>query len=76
MRKILPKVGEIHHLKPGVCRLTAPNAGLMTGPGTNTYILGEKEFAIIDPGPVIEKHIQNILAVSYTHLTLTTKRIV
>jgi len=61
MRKILPKVGEIHHLKPGVCRLTAPNAGLMTGPGTNTYILGEKEFAIIDPGPVIEQHIQNIL---------------
>ena len=59
MRKILPKAGEIHHLKPGICRLTAPNAGLMTGPGTNTYILGEKEFAIIDPGPEIDQHIQN-----------------
>ena len=35
-------------MKPGICRLTAPNAGLMTGPGTNTYILGGKEFAIIE----------------------------
>ncbi|MFQ3362737.1 MAG: glyoxylase-like metal-dependent hydrolase (beta-lactamase superfamily II), partial [Woeseiaceae bacterium] len=61
MKKILPKAGEIHHLKPGICRLTAPNAGLMTGPGTNTYILGEKEFGIIDPGPHIDRHIQKIL---------------
>src|SRR5207245_582008 len=31
-----------------VTRLIAPNPGMMTGPGTNTYLLGERELAVID----------------------------
>lgn len=38
-------------------RVLAPNPGLFTGPGTNTYILRSAgEVLIIDPGPVIESH--------------------
>ena len=30
----------------------------MTGPGTNSYIVGERRLVLIDPGPAIESHIQ------------------
>jgi glyoxylase-like metal-dependent hydrolase (beta-lactamase superfamily II) len=52
--------GSLLELAPGVNRLIAPNPGMMTGPGTNTYILGEKEIAVIDPGPAIDSHIDLI----------------
>ncbi len=52
--------GELLELAPGVNRLIAPNPGMMTGPGTNTYILGDKEIAVIDPGPAIDAHIELI----------------
>jgi glyoxylase-like metal-dependent hydrolase (beta-lactamase superfamily II) len=35
---------------------------MMTGPGTNTYLVGKDEFAVIDPGPAIDSHIEKILA--------------
>ncbi len=44
-----------------VTRLTAPNPGMMTGPGTNTYLVGESEIAVIDPGPALDAHIAKIL---------------
>ena len=34
-----------------VRRIVAPNPGMMTGPGTNTYLVGIDEIAVIDPGP-------------------------
>lgn len=38
-------------------RILAPNPGLYTGPGTNTYLLRSAgEVLIVDPGPVIEAH--------------------
>ncbi|MDX1404864.1 MAG: MBL fold metallo-hydrolase [Woeseiaceae bacterium] len=52
--------GEITELAPGVRRLLAPNPSMMTGPGTNTYLLGDKEIAVIDPGPAIPEHIEAI----------------
>lgn len=45
-----------------VRRLTAPNPGPMTGPGTNTYLLGKERIAVVDPGPAIESHIDAIIA--------------
>jgi glyoxylase-like metal-dependent hydrolase (beta-lactamase superfamily II) len=34
----------------------------MTGPGTNTYIVGRERFAVIDPGPADARHIERIVA--------------
>lgn len=49
-----------------VTRLTAPNPGAMTGPGTNTYLVGRSdgggELAVIDPGPAIVSHLEKIVA--------------
>jgi glyoxylase-like metal-dependent hydrolase (beta-lactamase superfamily II) len=47
---------------PYVGRLTAPNPSLMTGKGTNTYIFGTGDLAILDPGPDDDAHIDAILA--------------
>ena len=44
-----------------VTRLTASNPGVMTGPGTNTYLVGEDQLAVIDPGPALDSHIAKIL---------------
>jgi glyoxylase-like metal-dependent hydrolase (beta-lactamase superfamily II) len=49
-------------LAPGVRRIVAGNAGLMTGPGTNTYLLGLHEVAVLDPGPDEARHLDAILA--------------
>jgi recombination protein RecT len=45
-----------------VMRLTAPNPSAMTGPGTNTYIIGTPGtgYIVVDPGPNIAAHIQRI----------------
>ena len=41
----------------------APNPGLFTGPGTNTWVITSRgESVIIDPGPVIESHLAAIRA--------------
>jgi len=49
-------------LDPLVTRLTAPNPGAMTGPGTNSYLVGTDALAVIDPGPDLEVHVEKILA--------------
>ena len=54
--------GVPFRLNPRVRRLVAPNPGVMTGPGTNTYLLGDNEVAVLDPGPAIPAHIDAILA--------------
>ena len=55
-----------------VARLIAPNPGMMTGPGTNTYLVGERELAVVDPGPAIESHIEKILAAGSIRWILCT----
>ena len=54
--------GECRSLARGVRRIVAGNAGMMTGPGTNTYLLGEREVAVVDPGPDDARHLDTILA--------------
>lgn len=46
----------------GVRRIVAGNAGLMTGPGTNTYLFGIRDVAVLDPGPDDAPHLEAILA--------------
>lgn len=59
-----PKMEPFTELRPGIRRLVAPNASMMTGPGTNTYLFGEKEIAVLDPGPVIDRHIERIIEIA------------
>lgn len=51
-------------LSPLVRRVVADNPGLMTGPGTNTYLVGIDEVAVIDPGPDLAKHVDAIIGAS------------
>ena len=60
MDNIVP--GEAVTVAPAIVRITAPNPGVMTGPGTNSYIIGERELALIDPGPDIESHVKALVA--------------
>ncbi len=59
---ITPVPGRLDTIAPGVRRLTAPNGGPMTGPGTNTYLVGEGEVTVIDPGVEDADHIDAIVA--------------
>ena len=75
--------GRLVPLTPLVARLVAPNGGQMTGPGTNTYVVGAagpgSEVAIVDAGPADTRHLQAIgeatarrrvraLVVTHTHI--------
>ena len=53
--------GKRVEVAPGVERIIAPNPGLMTGPGTNTYLVGSDRVALIDPGPDDEDHLRALL---------------
>lgn len=48
-------------IEPGIRCLLAPNPSAMTFRGTNTYILGRGEVAVLDPGPNDPVHLQAIL---------------
>lgn len=56
-----PAIGVADILEPGLRRIVAPNPSPMTYRGTNTYILGETDLAVIDPGPDSRAHLQAIL---------------
>jgi glyoxylase-like metal-dependent hydrolase (beta-lactamase superfamily II)/8-oxo-dGTP pyrophosphatase MutT (NUDIX family) len=50
-------------LGDGLRRITAPNPGFMTGPGTNSYLLGDAHsgIAVLDPGPADAGHVRVLL---------------
>lgn len=52
--------GKPVEIRPGVVRLLAPNPSMMTGPGTNTYILGTRGAVVLDPGPNLPEHVDAI----------------
>jgi glyoxylase-like metal-dependent hydrolase (beta-lactamase superfamily II) len=59
MTEMIPGVARA--LSPLVRRIVAPNPGIMTGPGTNTYLVGIDEVVVIDPGPVDDAHLEAIV---------------
>ncbi len=56
------RAGVVTEVSPLVRRIVAPNPSRMTGPGTNTYLVGRDEVTVIDPGPDIESHLDAIEA--------------
>ena len=55
--------GQPVEIAPDVWRVTAPNPGMMTGPGTNSYLIGNQTtgVAVIDPGPLLTEHLETLL---------------
>ncbi len=60
--EIRPLPGRPQWLAPGLRVVLAPNPSAMTLHGTNSYILGAGEVAVIDPGPDLPEHLAAILA--------------
>lgn len=56
-----PHYGEAVEIFPGVRRLTVNNPGPFTFHGTNSYVVGERSLAVIDPGPEDSAHLAAIL---------------
>lgn len=56
--------GGVTRIAPEVWRLVAPNPSPLTGPGTNTYVIGGSTRIVIDPGPDDPAHVDAILAVA------------
>lgn len=55
------KPGVIYRPMPYLTRVVAPNAGPFTYTGTGTYLIGETELCIIDPGPKDERHLDALV---------------
>ena len=53
---------ECTELAPGLRRLIAPNPSPMTYWGTNTYLIGTRGIAVVDPGPLSEPHLAAIMS--------------
>jgi glyoxylase-like metal-dependent hydrolase (beta-lactamase superfamily II) len=55
------RTGEVYSISERVRRITAPNPSVMTGPGTNSYVIGNESLAVLDPGPDIAGHIDALI---------------
>lgn len=78
-RNFEPNHGVAVEIVPGLRRLTAENSGPFTFSGTNTYLVGTDRLTVVDPGPLLEEHVEAILKaaggaaiesilVSHTHM--------
>lgn len=54
--------GVAEEILPGVRRVIAQNPGPFTFTGSGTYLIGEKELAVIDPGPDDDDHLQALIS--------------
>jgi len=67
---------KLEQLAPGIARVLAHNPSAFTYYGTQTYLIGEREVAVIDPGPDLPEHVdalehaiagRRIVAIMCTH---------
>src|SRR5438105_4573448 len=74
-REVAFEYGKLETVAPGVRRIVARNPGPFTFKGTGTYVVGEGEVAVIDPGPELEEHVAALLASladeAVTHILVT-----
>ncbi|HYI39733.1 MAG TPA: MBL fold metallo-hydrolase [Allosphingosinicella sp.] len=54
--------GRVERLGSRIRRILAPNPSPFTYTGTQTYIIGEGEVAVIDPGPDLPGHVEALIA--------------
>ncbi len=55
------RAGQVQMLRDDLALVLAPNPSPLTGPGTNTYLLGRDRLVVIDPGPAIPSHLAAVL---------------
>ncbi len=48
---------RLEQLEPGIARVLAHNPSAFTYYGTQTYLLGQDEVAVVDPGPALDEHV-------------------
>jgi glyoxylase-like metal-dependent hydrolase (beta-lactamase superfamily II) len=58
-----PQAGQRLALRDDLALVLAPNAGMMTEHGTNSYVLGRDSLVVIDPGPRDPRHLAALLGV-------------
>jgi glyoxylase-like metal-dependent hydrolase (beta-lactamase superfamily II) len=51
----------LEQIEPGIARLLAPNPSAFTYTGTQTYLVGTSELAVIDPGPALPGHVEALV---------------
>jgi glyoxylase-like metal-dependent hydrolase (beta-lactamase superfamily II) len=56
--------GGIARIAPHVWRIVAPNPSPLTGPGTNSYVIGQTRPVVIDPGTADAAHLERIIDVA------------
>src|SRR5713101_3155035 len=61
-REFAFEYGRLEPVAPGIRRIVARHPGPFTFKGTGTYVVGEGEVAVIDPGPELEEHVAALLA--------------
>lgn len=52
---------RLEQLEPGIARVLAHNPSAFTYYGTQTYLIGEDEVAVIDPGPELDEHVEALV---------------
>ena len=74
-RDIALEYAVLEPVAPGIRRIVARNPGPFTYKGTGTYVVGQGEVAVIDPGPDLAEHIDALLAglgdEQVTHILIT-----
>ena len=74
-RELAFEYGRLERVAPGVRRIVARNPGPFTFKGTGTYVVGEGEVAVIDPGPELAEHVDALIASladeEVTHILVT-----
>jgi glyoxylase-like metal-dependent hydrolase (beta-lactamase superfamily II) len=53
---------KLESLEPGIARVLAHNPSAFTYYGTQTYLIGKEEVAVIDPGPDLPEHVEALVA--------------
>lgn len=75
VREIDIDYGRVDQVSPSIRRVTADNPGGFTYKGTGTYIIGQGQVAVIDPGPMIDAHVEALLAAiegeTVSHILIT-----
>ena len=64
MASLIP--GQLTPIGDNAWRVLARNPGMMTGPGTNSYLFGKDSLTVIDPGPEDQEHLQALLQAART----------